>query len=319
MENNIKDIINKALISNRYNDYKCELELVSSFIECLNDNLDLINEANNIDINNHNGFKLDKNIIDKILNRYKYADVLINSKKSINKSDSLLKSTVYDKLGVLLVLFDGNTYTLIEIILLAILTHNTVIFSYNGFMLGVNKLIINIIEDILEKNDLKKEMISQIINANNKELFENFKTIDATIIVGEHTFINKNLKDASTKVITSGFMNYDIYIDSLKNMDFIKKIINTNLNINLYINSNLKHNLDNVIEVDDIEEAITRINCNSASFSSAIFTEDKINASKFIKNIKSKYVFVNASPTLEQTLDIKQEDLLKEKNIIISK
>ncbi len=38
---------------------------------------------------------------------------------------------------------------------------------------------------------------------------------------------------------------------------------------------------------------------------------------KFLKKINSKYVMVNASPTLEQALDIKQEDLLKEKNIIM--
>ena len=39
--------------------------------------------------------------------------------------------------------------------------------------------------------------------------------------------------------------------------------------------------------------------------------------SKFIKNINSKYVMVNTSPTLEQSLDIKQEDLLKEKSILL--
>jgi len=46
-------------------------------------------------------------------------------------------------------------------------------------------------------------------------------------------------------------------------------------------------------------------------------TDDIENASKFIEMINTKYVMVNTSPTIEQALDIKQEDLLKEKNIVL--
>ena len=89
------------------------------------------------------------------------------------------------------------------------------------------------------------------------------------------------------------------------------------LNVNIYINSNLKIKTENAMFVEDINEAITYINYNSSKYCSSIFTENNDNASKFIDNINSKYVMVNTSPTIEQSLDISQEDLLKEKNVMI--
>ena len=51
-------------------------------------------------------------------------------------------------------------------------------------------------------------------------------------------------------------------------------------------------------------------------YSSSIFTTSTDNASKFIKEVKSSYVTVNTSPTIERLLDIKQRDLVLEKTII---
>lgn len=50
------------------------------------------------------------------------------------------------------------------------------------------------------------------------------------------------------------------------------------------------------------------INYSSFLYSAAIFTENKENASKFINQINSKYVMVNTSPMIEQSLDINQEN-----------
>ena len=75
--------------------------------------------------------------------------------------------------------------------------------------------------------------------------------------------------------------------------------------------------LNNFLDGGTETVAITYINYNSSNYSSAIFTENNENASKFIERINSKNVMVNASPTLEQALDIRQEDLLKDKNILL--
>jgi len=99
-------------------------------------------------------------------------------------------------------------------------------------------------------------------------------------------------------------------------MDFINKILDSGVSIQLYINSNIKLDYDNAIIVNDIEEAISQINYNGSRYSTAIFTSSNENASEFIKEIKSSIVTVNTSPTIERIIDIKQSDLIKEKTII---
>jgi len=69
--------------------------------------------------------------------------------------------------------------------------------------------------------------------------------------------------------------------------------------------------------VDDIDEAIAQINYNGSRYSSAIFTSSSKNASKFIKQIKSKIITINTSPTIERIIDIKQSDLILKRQLFI--
>ena len=55
----------------------------------------------------------------------------------------------------------------------------------------------------------------------------------------------------------------------------------------------------------DVDEAIAQINYNGSRYSSAIFTTSSENASKFIKEVKSKIVTVNTSPTIERIIEDK--------------
>lgn len=317
-QDSVKNIITNAIIANRNNKYNYEKELVLNFSKAIRENIKLFESTNIRDLNNKNGFKLENNLIDKILKKYENKEPLIKSKAKISlMNNQLLNSKLYTKLGIVLVMFDGNTYTMLEMILLGLLTHNTMIFAYNGYMGETNGLLINIVQTILEKENLKKEMFQHSVTLRSNEFFYNFKSINKTVIIGNNEFINKYLKECTTETIVSGYQNYDIYIDSLKNIEFIKKNLMQNLYVNIYINNNLKIKAENAIFVEDIDEAITCINYNSSKYCSSIFTEDNESASKFIDNINSRYVMVNISPTIEQSLDINQENLLKEKTIMI--
>ena len=107
----------------------------------------------------------------------------------------------------------------------------------------------------------------------------------------------------------------DVIIPSFKK-GMKPTIIKTGLNIQLYINSNTKLDYSSAIIVNDVDEAIAQINYNGSRYSSAIFTNSSENASKFIKEVKSKIVTINTSPTIERIIDIKQTDLINEKTII---
>ena len=279
----VSNIINKAVNANIKNDYKDVKNIILSIKENITKNIDLFINANEIDLQNENGFKLDFKLINKILDNYSNTVPIIqDSSKSVIKDDKLY-SKIYTKLGIVLVIFDGNTYTMLELILLSLLTHNTMIFTYSGYMGGTNGFLINIIQSILEKNNLNRYMFQHSVMIRSKDFFKNYKTIDKTIIIGNNDFISKYMKESTTDILVSGYKYYDIYIDS----------------------------------INDLEVTITYINYNSSKYASAIFTTNNELASKFIREINSKNIFVNSSPTLEQKLDIDQVDLLKEKNILM--
>lgn len=99
--------------------------------------------------------------------------------------------------------------------------------------------------------------------------------------------------------------------------ELLKNILLLGKKINLYIKDDLNIKASEAIFVGDIEEAITMLNYNGALYSSSIFSKDANNISKFLKNVNSKNVFVNTSPTLVNQLDIHQSDLLIEKHLYL--
>ena len=315
-QNNITLLINNAVSSNNSNIYNNEQEIIKVFTDVINKNIDLFESANMIDIKNNNGFKLDLNKIKKILNKYSDLSPLINSEDMISiTNNDIMKSTLYEKTGILLTLFDGNTYTMLEMILLGILTHNTIIFAYDKYMIGINNLLIDTIQSVIEPMGLNRYMFQHTTNIGS-ELFNNFKTINKTIIIGDSDFKSKYLSLATTDVLVSGYDNYDIYIESMDHKDVILEIVK-NSNINVYVNSEIDYEFDDAIVVDDVDEAITRINYSGANYSSSIFTSDNKSASSFIKDVNSENILVNASPLLVSEFNIDQEQLLRKKNIIM--
>lgn len=197
-----------------------------------------------------------------------------------------------------------------------IMAGNTTIISNNGFMIGTNQLLIQIIQSVLEQFNISKYLVQIYVSENFDEVLSNFANIDLVVCIGNHSLQNMILSKSKNRTIVSGYENFDLYIEDTSHIGFLNKIINTGLNIQLYINSDTKLDHSSAIIVNDVDEAIAQINYNGSKYSSAIFTTSTENASKFVKEVKSKIVTINTSPTIERIIDIKQTDLINEKTII---
>ena len=68
MENNMINIIENAIKTKNFSNFKNEIELIKLFQTSINDNLQLFNQTTKIDISKNNGKVIDKEIINNIFN-----------------------------------------------------------------------------------------------------------------------------------------------------------------------------------------------------------------------------------------------------------
>ena len=318
MQDSINTIISNALIVNKDILSKNIKPIINQIKIALESNKEAIVQANSIDKKNNNGFIIDFNIINNIFSNLEnqnilYGDVTLSQKDEEKK---IIYGTQIMDYGNVVVITDGNPYTIIEMVIRNIMAGNTTIFSNNGFMFGTNQLLIQIIQSVLEQFNISKYLVQIYVSENFDEVLSNFANIDLVICIGNHSLQNMILNKSKNRTIVSGYENFDLYIEDTSHIDFLNKIVNTGLNIQLYINSDTKLDHSSAIIVNDVDEAIAQINYNGSKYSSAIFTTSTENASKFVKEVKSKIVTINTSPTIERIIDIKQTDLINEKTII---
>lgn len=316
--NNINKIITNSLEVNKDILSKNIKAIIIQIKNALEINKEAIKAANSIDKKNNNGFILDFNVIKNIFSNLEkenlfYGDVTLSQK---DEEKNILYGTQIMDIGNVVVITDGNPYTIIEMIIRNIMAGNTTIFSNNGFMFGTNQLLIQIIQSVLEQFNISKYLVQIYVSENFDEVLSNFANIDLVVCIGNHSFQNMIVNKSKNRTIVSGYENFDLYIEDVSHIEFLNKIVNTGLNIQLYINSDTNLDHSSAIMVNDIDEAIAQINYNGSNYSSSIFTTSKENASKFIKEVKSKIVTINTSPTIERIIDIKQNDLINKKIII---
>lgn len=319
MEEKINKIITDALLVNKDNLKK---ETIKNIIEqiktSLNNNKEAISQANRIDEKNSNGFIMNFDIVNKIFNNIEnetiyYGDVTLSQKD--DEKNIIYGKQIMDK-GNVIVVSDGNPYIIIEMIARNIIAGNTTIITTKGYMFGTNEFIVQIVQNVLERLNVSKHLVQICPVEEYEYILNNFANIDLVIGIGDHNLQRLVLERSKNETIISGYENFDLYIEDNTHQEFIKEIVNSGINIQVYQNSAIEFDYEDSIIVDDIDEAIGQINYNGNRYSTAIFTNNTENASKFIKEVKSSMVTVNASPTIERIIDIKQSSLITEKTIV---
>ena len=314
LESNIEEIISNTKLINKDKLFNKTKEIIKAYREVIDSNKLLLMSANKIDKKN-NGFDIDFDVIENIfvnvLNEENIYGTVTLSKMS---EELIYGKEILDK-GNVIVINDGNTYVVLEMILRNLLVGNTTIITNNGYMYGVNNLLIIFIQEILDKYNINKNLVQLCIDSN-LDILDKTYGIDLVVCIGNKSLQNRVLNKCKSNVVLSGYENFDIYVEDDTHKEFIDKIVSIGLNIDIYIDDKLDLEYSNSIKVNGIEGAINAINVNSSKYSVAIFTTNSDNASKFIKEIKANQVTVNTSPTIERIMDINQSDLYIEKKVI---
>lgn len=316
--NNIREILGNAIMAHTNMDFNIDgMEVVKNIFELLEENKENIDKANKIDVKNHNGFKLNFSMLQKLNNKIKdIKDTYRNVVYMNQNENNYLEGKQTDKLGTICIVYDGNTYYLLEFVLKGIITHNSIIItSESDYMKATNELIIILIKRILEAYGIDKNLVQIIYTSRIEELLSNSTSINKVFAIGNKSLQDKIKKVSKVEVICKGYNNFDIYIEDLTNITLIQKIINENENIDIYVRNDLSVPFENYIGVEDFEEAIGQINFNTSGYSSSIFTNNYQNASIFLREIKADNISVNSSPLIEGIIDIDINLFLIRKNM----
>lgn len=313
-DKNISNIINQVILINNNLNAKIIVKVLKDIENSILINYEKFREVNKIDLKNHNGFPLDKNIITNIFKNLQKENIIYGKVITSNKDETKIYGKEYLNRGNVLIFNEGNFYCLLEIFLKNFLVGNTSIIVSNGYMYGSNNLLVTIIKEVLKSNDLSPDYLNLFVTDDSSKVLEEYANIDLNIVIGPRDYQRSIIEKSKVPVLTSGYLNYDIYIDEIINAEFIKKILSLGLNLTIYLKEDINMDID-AIKVSGLEEAIKMINYNGSLYASSIFTSDSKKASQFIRNVKSKMISVNASPNIEELMDIKVSDLSLEKTI----
>ena len=185
MQDNINEIISNALNIDKTKLNQDLKQIIVELQKALENNKELFLEANEIDKKNNNGFIMDFKVISNIFKNLK-EEKLIYGNVTLSEKDDNLK-LIYGKqimdYGNVVVINDGNPYVIIEMTIRNILAGNTTIFSNNGYMFGSNQLLIQIIQSVLEKFNISKNLVQIYISENYDEILSNYANIDLVVCI----------------------------------------------------------------------------------------------------------------------------------------
>lgn len=305
--NEVRKILGNATMAYTNMDINIDgKKITQNIFELLEENRSNIEKANNIDVANGNGFKIDFEIINKMKKNIDNLEDIYRKVVYMNKNENnYLEGKQTDNLGTICLVYDGNTYCLLELILKAILTHNSIIAtSESNYMEATNELILILVRRILEAYKIDKNLVQILYTSQVEELLSNNASIKKVIVIGNRSFQEKIKNISKIEVISKGYNNFDIYIEDLKNLHFIERIVEKSNNIDIYVKSGIEIPFEEYTEVEDIDEAIAQINFNTSGYSSSIFTNNSQNASDFLREVKTDNISVNSSPLIKESVDI---------------
>ena len=242
-----------------------------------------INEDNIIKLltNIQNQIKKKKEIIEQLQKiDNKYCKIKIDFEQLYEILDKFKNEKIetFQKPKILIT-YNGDPYITLNLSIIAIITQSIVILDYNENMIGINSIIIDIINDCLNNYETDK-----LIYSYNKT--EQIKNIDKIICIDDINKYNLYRKEKN-EIVKFYSLNYiDFYCDN-DEFEEIKQLIykfceNNEIPIEIYSELNIK-------------EATPMIK-NGLGNTVVILTNNEKTKKYFEKNINNKELYINKNP-----------------------
>lgn len=212
---------------------------------------------------------------------------------------------IKDGFGNIAVMYNGDPYVTLKMLISSLRTHNNVVFFTNNFK-ALNNLLIESINIVTKELHYTERIAVLQTNFSKNDIIKKQNCFNLLVYVGskrDFQAINKQLNIPS---VFRGYGFIDVFIED-------KSFKETLLDIDDFAyENNIKVNYFNNTDVDETIEYINKYNLNDCF---AVFTKNTELAYKFINSIKSKNIFINTNPFVNYSFDLNENQLVYTKNI----
>ena len=240
-------------------------EFINKLKELIIENSNLIMDANKDDIK-HNKKQIKVKELVEIVEKYR-------RKECILKDDERK-----------IVIYKGDPYLTLHICMQAITQRTKVLLIEENFMLGVNAVILQIIEKLLKEYNISN-LINKFDDFKNKDFGKIKNIYDEVIVIGNTTIYQMLENEDNVKFYP--YNNIALYCDS-DELEMLQEAI--------YVYANENQYETEIIYSENFDEVIELINCDDTKSIAVLLTKDDSKRERFFYDIKNKEIFVNENP-----------------------
>lgn len=256
----------------------------------------------------HSAIEIDKKHHPVNIDQNKFIEIINNFLKLDKFNLKYTTNEIKDGYGNIAVAYDGNPYITLKLALMALRTHNNIVFFSKKYY-AVNTKIIETINKISEENQYAKRFLMVEYDVIDGMVAQNQNFFNLLIYIGDKRKFQPLKRKISIPILFNGYGSVDVYIQnkSFKEilLDMDKFSNENNININYYDNTSL-------------EETLTFVNKYDISDCFVLLSKDTDIIYKFISEVKSKNIYINKNPFEDYSLGIEEEDLIYSKNIVMN-
>lgn len=241
-------------------------KILQEIRKALKENEKYISEANKIDLN-HWKKVIEIEKLQSVVDRY------IQSEEECNN----------DEIEKIVVNYYGNPYLTVSICIQAILNHKVLLLENSDYMLGVNTIVIDIINEVLKENKIQN-LIYKVMRISSQDIEKVKEAGIRVVIIGARNNLYKYKKDFKYKFFS--YNNYNIYCEN-EELEELKTQI-------------YKFAYENLYEMEVLYEktpqnAISAMNKDIDNIS-VVLTKNAESKEQYKKEIKTERVYINTNP-----------------------
>lgn len=280
-----------------------EYNFKASKIEKILEKFSILIEKNKISFDN--AIKKDSKSNNQKIEFDRIINIVKNYKKDMPILPSFSAKTIKDGFGNIAVMYNGDPYVTLKMLISSLRTHNNVIFFTNNFK-TLNDLLIESINIVTRELNYTERIAVLQNNFSKNDIIKKQNAFNLLVYIGgkrDFQAVNKQLNIPS---VFRGYGFIDVFIED-------KSFKETLLDIDDFAyENNIKVNYFHNTDIDQTIDYINKYNLNDCF---AVFTRNSELAYKFINSIKSKNIFINTNPFINYEFDLNENQLVYTKNI----